>query len=80
MTMIREAGDDGQHPEPAPPPTDPEAVFGSLKHAGPPLTLGEMDAAVMAEARRRSGERPESLHLQGRGSKVPAGGDETAGK
>ncbi len=34
-------------------PTRSEEVFGSLKVAGPPKTLEEMDAAVAAEARRR---------------------------
>lgn len=31
-----------------------EAVFGSLAHAGKPKTLEEMDAAIVAEARRRA--------------------------
>ena len=34
-------------------PTRSVEVFGSLKVAGPPKTLEEMDAAVAAEARRR---------------------------
>jgi AbrB family looped-hinge helix DNA binding protein len=34
-------------------PTRPEAVYGSLKHAGPPRTVEEMDAGLAAEARRR---------------------------
>jgi AbrB family looped-hinge helix DNA binding protein len=34
-------------------PTRPEDVFGSLKVAGPAKTLEEMDAGVVAEARRR---------------------------
>jgi AbrB family looped-hinge helix DNA binding protein len=34
-------------------PTKPEEVFGSLKVSGPPKTLEEMDAGVLAEARRR---------------------------
>ena len=33
--------------------TRPDEVFGSLKVAGPPKTLEEMDAGVAAEARRR---------------------------
>lgn len=33
--------------------TRPGDVFGSLKVAGPPKTLEEMDAGVAAEARRR---------------------------
>ena len=33
--------------------TRSEDVFGSLKVAGPPKTLEEMDAGVAAEARRR---------------------------
>jgi AbrB family looped-hinge helix DNA binding protein len=34
-------------------PASPEDVFGSLKVSGPPKTLEEMDAGVLAEARRR---------------------------
>lgn len=34
-------------------PRRPEDVFGSLAIAGPPKTLEEMDAGVLAEARRR---------------------------
>jgi AbrB family looped-hinge helix DNA binding protein len=34
------------------PPTRPEAVYGSLKHAGPPRTVEEMDATVLARATR----------------------------
>jgi AbrB family looped-hinge helix DNA binding protein len=34
-------------------PTRPEDVFGSLKYSGPAKTLEEMDAGVLAEARRR---------------------------
>lgn len=33
--------------------TQPEDVFGSLPHRGRPKTLEEMDAGVLAEARRR---------------------------
>ncbi|TIX02193.1 MAG: AbrB family transcriptional regulator [Mesorhizobium sp.] len=33
--------------------TRPEDVFGSLPHRGKPKTLEEMDAGVLAEARRR---------------------------
>jgi AbrB family looped-hinge helix DNA binding protein len=33
--------------------TRPEDVFGSLPHRGRPKTLEEMDAGVLAEARRR---------------------------
>lgn len=36
------------------PATRPEDVFGCLPHAGPPVTLEQMDAAVAAEARRRN--------------------------
>lgn len=35
------------------PTTLPSEVFGCLPHAGPPMTLEAMDAAVAAEARRR---------------------------
>jgi AbrB family looped-hinge helix DNA binding protein len=34
-------------------PTRPEDVFGVLPNSGTPKTLEEMDAAVLAEARRR---------------------------
>ncbi len=34
-------------------PTRPEEVFGSLRYAGPAKTLEEMDAGILAEARRR---------------------------
>lgn len=34
-------------------PTRPEDVFGMLRYTGKPKTIKEMDAAVMAEARRR---------------------------
>jgi AbrB family looped-hinge helix DNA binding protein len=34
-------------------PARPDEVFGSLKISGPPKTLEEMDAGVMAEAKRR---------------------------
>jgi AbrB family looped-hinge helix DNA binding protein len=30
-----------------------EDLVGSLRHEGPPMTLEDMDAAVLAEARRR---------------------------
>jgi AbrB family looped-hinge helix DNA binding protein len=33
--------------------TQPEEVFGMLPHQGPSKSVEEMDAAVMAEARRR---------------------------
>ncbi|MGH7024701.1 MAG: AbrB/MazE/SpoVT family DNA-binding domain-containing protein [Caulobacteraceae bacterium] len=35
------------------PATRPEDVFGFLKYSGPPRTLEEMDASILAEARRR---------------------------
>lgn len=34
-------------------PTRPDQVFGLLKVLGPPKTLEEMEAGVLAEARRR---------------------------
>ena len=34
-------------------PASPDEVFGSLKVSGPPKSLEEMDAAILAEARRR---------------------------
>ena len=38
---------------PAFPETRPQDVFGSLPHGGRPKSLDEMDAGVLAEARRR---------------------------
>ena len=35
--------------------TSIEAVFGSLAHDGPPLSIADMDAAIAAEAKRRAG-------------------------
>ena len=35
------------------PETDPDDVFGCLAYDGPPKTLAEMDAGVLAEAKRR---------------------------
>ncbi len=35
------------------PETRMEDVFGALGYSGPPKTLDEMDAAIMAEARRQ---------------------------
>ncbi len=40
-------------PAPAFPETRPQDVFGMLPHKGKPKTLEEMDAGVLAEARRR---------------------------
>lgn len=40
-------------PAPAFAETRPEDVFGVLPHKGKPKTLEEMDAGVLAEARRR---------------------------
>jgi AbrB family looped-hinge helix DNA binding protein len=34
-------------------PCSPDEVFGSLKVSGPPKTLEEMDAGILAEAKRR---------------------------
>ncbi len=34
------------------PVTRPEDVFASLPHAGPPKSLAEMDAGIVAEAKR----------------------------
>jgi AbrB family looped-hinge helix DNA binding protein len=34
-------------------PTTVDEVFGSLGYTGPPVSIEEMDAAVMREARRR---------------------------
>jgi AbrB family looped-hinge helix DNA binding protein len=35
------------------PPARPEDVYGSLKVSGPPKTIEEMDAGILAEAKRR---------------------------
>ena len=40
-------------PEPLFPPTKVEDVCGMLKYDGPPVTIEEMDAGVLAEAARR---------------------------
>jgi AbrB family looped-hinge helix DNA binding protein len=40
-------------PAPAFPATRPEDVYGLLPHSGPPKTQADMDAGVLAEARRR---------------------------
>ena len=40
-------------PVPAFPQTDPDEVFGCLAYDGPPKTVAEMDAGVLAEAKRR---------------------------
>lgn len=40
-------------PAPAFPATRPEDVYGRLPHSGPPKTLADMEAGVLAEARRR---------------------------
>ncbi len=34
-------------------PTRPKDVFGSLRHDGPPKTVGDMAAGIAAEAKRR---------------------------
>jgi AbrB family looped-hinge helix DNA binding protein len=39
---------------PAYAPTTIDAVFGSLRHEGPARSIEDMDAAVMAEAKRRA--------------------------
>ena len=53
--LLVEQTEDGLLLKAAPvfPVTRPEDVFGCLAHAGPPKSLEEMDAAVLAEARRR---------------------------
>ncbi len=38
--------------------TRPENVFGRLSYGGPPRSLAEMEAGVLAEARRHEGEPP----------------------
>ena len=39
---------------PAFPETVIDAVFGSMRHSGPALSLEEMDAAIAKEAKRRA--------------------------
>ena len=39
--------------EPVFPPTKPEDVFASLPYDGPPKSIEEMDAGIMAEVKRR---------------------------
>ncbi|MBQ0820451.1 AbrB/MazE/SpoVT family DNA-binding domain-containing protein [Microvirga sp. HBU67558] len=34
-------------------PSQPDDVYGSLPHQGPPKTLEEMEASIVAEAKRR---------------------------
>lgn len=56
--LIVEETIEGVMLKPAPlfPRTEVDQVFGSLKayYDGPPLSIEDMDAAVMAEARRRA--------------------------
>jgi AbrB family looped-hinge helix DNA binding protein len=40
-------------PAPVFAPTRPRDVYGSLKVSGPPKTIEEMDAGILAEAKRR---------------------------
>lgn len=40
-------------PAPAFAETQPDDVFGSLAYGGKPKTIGQMDAGVLAEAKRR---------------------------
>ena len=53
--LIVEITPEGVLLKPAPvfEPSSPDEVFGSLKVSGPPKTLEEMDAGILAEARRR---------------------------
>ena len=39
---------------PAFPKTEIDAVFGSMRHSGPALTLSDMDAAIAREAKRHA--------------------------
>ncbi len=54
-TLIVEDRPDGVFLTAAPvfAPTRFEDVYGMLKHSGPPKTIEEMDAGVLAETRRR---------------------------
>lgn len=40
-------------PAPAFPSSGPDEVYASLRHNGPPIAAEEMNAALLAEARRR---------------------------
>ena len=53
--LVVESTSDGVllKPEPSFPETRPQDVFGSLAHDGKPKTVQEMNAGVLAEARRR---------------------------
>ena len=53
--LVVEDTADGVLLRPAPhfPETKPEEVFASLPTAGPPKTLEQMDAGILAEAKRR---------------------------
>lgn len=53
--LIVEETEDGVLLKPAPAfaETRPEDVFGTLPHRGKPKTIAEMDAGVLAEAKRR---------------------------
>lgn len=55
MRLVVEDTSEGVLLKPAPlfPPTQPEQVFGSLSHSGPPKTLEEMRAGIEAEVKRR---------------------------
>jgi AbrB family looped-hinge helix DNA binding protein len=54
--LVVEGTPDGVLLRPASPfaPTKIEDVFGSLAYRGPALSLGDMDAAIAAEAERRA--------------------------
>ncbi len=53
--LVVEETDDGVLLRAAPtfPPTRPEDVFACLQYTGAPKTLEEMDAGILAEAKRR---------------------------
>lgn len=58
--LLVEETPDGVLLKPAPffAPSRPEQVFGSLAHVGPPKSLAEMEAGIIAEAKRRhAGDR-----------------------
>jgi AbrB family looped-hinge helix DNA binding protein len=52
--LIVETTEDGVRLRAAPvfAPTDPNDVFGCLKYSGAPKTIEEMDAGILAEAKR----------------------------
>lgn len=50
--LVEDTGDElVLRPEPLFPPTDPDEVFGCLKYDGPPVSIREMDEAILRSVR-----------------------------